>query len=126
MPARSLVSDGLVLDGEIITMPASLINGEAAAAAPEQLVPITPTTSSSATIICAAAAPPSAEQRSSSPVPTFTRNPLIFPKSPPLVVPDIPVTTRTARSFGRPRKATSPEIAFSERIWMSSPGSTRT
>ena len=109
-----------------MTIPASLISGEAAAAAPEQLVPITPTTSSSATIICAAAAPPSAEQRSSSPVPRFTTNPLIFPKSPPFVVPDSPVTVRTARSLGRPRKATSPEMAFSERIWMSSPGSTCT
>ncbi|GIT77189.1 MAG: hypothetical protein Ct9H300mP31_17200 [Acidimicrobiaceae bacterium] len=39
---QSRVNDGLVFEPEIITMLASEINGAAAAAAPEQLVPITP------------------------------------------------------------------------------------
>ena len=41
LPARSEVREGEVLDGEIITSPASLITGEAATAAAEQEVPMT-------------------------------------------------------------------------------------
>ena len=118
MPARSDVSAGEVFDGLIITIPASLIRGEAAVAAPEQEVPITPTTCSSATMVCAAACPPSAEQRSSRPVPMVTLNPWISPKS--------ARACSTPRWFGIPRNATSPVIAFSERIWISSPASTVT
>ena len=44
-----------MLDGEIITIPASEISGDAATASPEQAVPITPTTCGSATIACPAA-----------------------------------------------------------------------
>ena len=79
MPAKSEVSDGEVFDGEIITMPASLMSGEAATAAPEQEVPMTPITWSSAVMIWAAAWPPSAEHRSSSPVPMSTSKPRIGP-----------------------------------------------
>ena len=46
---------GEVFDGEIMTMPASLVSGEAATAEPEHEVPMTPTTSSSATMVWAAA-----------------------------------------------------------------------
>ena len=118
MPARSEVSDGEVLDGEIITMLAALMSGEAATAAPEQEVPMIPTTRSSAAMVWAAAWPPSAEHRSSRPVPMSTSKPWIGPKS--------VMAISMARCMGRPRKATSPVMALSERTWIASPPDTRT
>ena len=68
-----------MLDGEIITMPAALMSGEAAAAAAEQEVPMMPITWSSAAMVWAAAWPPSAEHRSSRPAPMSTSKPRIAP-----------------------------------------------
>ena len=73
------MSAGEVLPPEMSTMPAAVMSGAAATAAPEHEVPITPITSSSATTVCAAAWPPSLEHRSSSVVPRSTSKPLIGP-----------------------------------------------
>ena len=79
MPSKSEVRAGEVLEAEIITIPALEMRGEAATAAPEQEVPITPTTCGSATICWAAPCPPSGEHRSSKPTPNVTSCPLMGP-----------------------------------------------
>ena len=76
---RSEVSEGAVLEEEIITRPASLRIGEAAVAATEQDVPMTPTTRGSPVTVSAAARPPSSVQSESRPAPISTSCPLIGP-----------------------------------------------
>ena len=79
LPRRSDVSDGDVVEGATITRPASLRIGEAAAAATEQAVPMTPTTRRSPVTVCAAAAPPCVLHSESRPAPMLTLCPLIGP-----------------------------------------------
>ena len=81
VPARSEVSRGEVLLGEIMTSPAPLTTGDAATAAAEQLVPINPATCGSDTIPSAPARPPSGEQLVSTGSPRSISRPRTVPTS---------------------------------------------
>jgi hypothetical protein len=69
------VSRGEVLLGEIMTKPASLMTGDAATAAAEQFVPMTPATCGSPMIPSAPSRPPSGEQLVSTGSPRSTWRP---------------------------------------------------
>ena len=105
------------MEGATITRPASLRIGEAAAAAAEQAVPITPTTRPSPITVPAAAAPPAALHSESRPAPHAHSMSLDRPivgncqRHAPLVR-----HTQFARTRQRP----------SARIWISSPPPTTT
>ena len=70
-----------MLLGEIMTRPASLTTGDAATAAAEQFVPMTPVTCGSPTIPSAPARPPSGEQLVSTGSPSSTSRPWMGPRS---------------------------------------------
>ena len=67
------------MEGETITRPAALRIGEAALAATEQDVPMTPATRGSLTTISAAASPPAAVHWESMPAPIETPWPFMEP-----------------------------------------------
>ena len=96
------MSSGDVLDGAIITSPASLISGEAATAAAEQEVPMMPSTCGSVLICSAPALPPSGEHLLSIDSPRSIAWPWMSPKS------------RTASSMPERKDAPSDDAPVSE------------